>query len=791
MTQKRNILLIDDQGEIIELMMNILNEYYTCKVANTGKKALEILSKTSDIALILLDVNMPEMDGYEVCRRIKAETRLKDIPIIFITGYTDGEKIVKGFEVGGQDYITKPFNPNELLARVNTHMVINKDLLQRVERSEERYRTIFLSSSAIVLVDLTGLIIDANPGFVKIFEYESARDLIGKSVHDLKPKNECEVSRKKMNQIVNVGIETTHFEMRYLTRTGRVIYGNVATTRCLERDDGEDFFISVFSDVTEQHHMQEQLKLSEEMFRTVADYTYDWEYWIDPDGVFKYVAPSVERITGYTPDWFLGEGYQKLLEIIHPDDRDELLRHINEDVNELGCRYEYDFRIITHRGDVRWIAHACLPIISDNKYLGHRASNRDVTENKQLSLKIEESQRRLKDIADNIEEIFWLVSIEGTVKMVNSAFGEVFKSDESILGKNFWELPIWNENECLEVKQKIKEMLDENILHFSIETNWHMKSGIPRICRNNISLVPDDTGGVGNFAIITQDITRYKKFAEKERIQQEQLRQADKMTSLGVLVAGIAHEINNPNNLIMLNSAFLKKVWWDIIPVLEREVTRNPDFRLSNLKFETVKDKFYQLMNSISMGSDRIKNIVHSLKDFVRVDTGLLDNNISINNVVKDAVTIVQNAIRKVTDSFTVEYEENIPMVKGNPQQLEQVIVNLLTNSCQALASAEKAIMIRTSYVDGEVMVTVYDEGEGMNEDVMKQMKDPFFTTKRDQGGTGLGLSVSHGIMEAHSGRLEYKSIPGIGTEAHIIIPVAQTGGDESKLSEESGDAVQ
>ncbi|MGL1888907.1 MAG: PAS domain S-box protein [Reichenbachiella sp.] len=781
---------MDDQGDIIELMMIILNEHYTCKIANSGSKALEVLSKTSDIELILLDVNMPEMDGYEVCRRIKADSRLKDIPIIFITGYTDGEKIVKGFDVGGQDYITKPFNPNELLARVNTHMVMNKELLQRVQRSEERYRAIFLSSSAIALVDLSGVIIDANPKFVKIFEYDNARDLIGKSVHDLKPEDEHEVSQKKMDQIVNGCVETAQFEMRYLTRTGRVIYGNISTTRCTERDDGEDFFISVFSDVTKQHYMQEQLKLSEEMFRTVADYTYDWEYWIDPDGVFKYVAPSVERITGHSPDWFLGEGYQKLLEIIHPDDRGEFLRHINEDVNEFGCRYEHDFRIITNRGEVRWVAHACRPIISDNIYLGHRASNRDVTENKHLALKIEESERRLKEIADNIEEIFWLISIEGTVKMVNSAFGEVFKSNVSILGENFWELSIWNENECSVVKQKIKEMLDENIQHFSIETNWHLKSGTARICRNNFSLVPDDKGVIRNFAIITQDITRYKKFAEKERIQQEQLRQADKMTSLGVLVAGIAHEINNPNNLIMLNSAFLKKVWWDIIPVLEKEAACNPDFKLNNLSFEIVKDKFYQLMNGISMGSDRIKNIVHGLKDFVRIDTGRLDNIVSINNVVKDAVTIVENAIIKVTGSFTVEYGENIPMIKGNTQQLEQVIVNLLTNSCQALALTEKAIMITTSYIDGEVMVIVYDEGVGMSEEVMKQMRDPFFTTKRDQGGTGLGLSVSHSIMESHGGRLEYKSVIGIGTEAHIILPAVMTSADKLSFSKEPVDAI-
>lgn len=122
---KPTILCVDDTPANLSLLSGLLKETYTIKVATSGAKALELLAKSKP-DLILLDIMMPEMDGYETCRRIKASPLWKDLPVIFLTAKTESADIVLGFEVGAVDYVGKPFNSHELLARVNTHLMIAK-----------------------------------------------------------------------------------------------------------------------------------------------------------------------------------------------------------------------------------------------------------------------------------------------------------------------------------------------------------------------------------------------------------------------------------------------------------------------------------------------------------------------------------------------------------------------------------------------------------------------------------------------------------------------------------------
>jgi PAS domain S-box-containing protein len=561
-------------------------------------------------------------------------------------------------------------------------------------------------------------------------------------------------------------------EYRIVMNDGTVKYVKTVNVATYSENGKPTSLFGVIHDITDQHFMQERLKESEEMFRTVANYTYDWEYWLDPTGVFIYVAPAVERITGYSADCFLGNSYEKMVEIIHPDDKDNFKKHLENGLNVASNILEMDMRIIHSSGEVRWISHACQPIENNGVYLGQRASNRDITEHKKLLSKVESSERRLSQIANNIEEIFWLVSIDGTVKMVNNAFEDIFSHSIEAEGFNFWALPVWSRIDATNTRELFKKMAGEKKQHFTIEVNWVCSDGSSRICRNNVSLVFSEDGTVRNFAIISQDITRYKEMASKEKNHQEQLRQADKMTSMGVLVSGVAHEINNPNNLIMLNSAFVSKVWKDMMPILKEGADKDPYLKFNNLPYSLVESTFPDMLKNICIGSERIKGIVHSLKEFVRVDTGKLDEQVDINSTVKEAVMIVDNLIKKSTYHFTTHYGENIPSITGNKQQLEQVILNLLTNACQALTSSGDAISIFTRVDDNCIKIEVKDEGEGISEEVLQKMKDPFFTTKRDSGGTGLGLSVSHSIIEAHGGLLEYQSEEGRGTTAAMILPI-------------------
>lgn len=136
---------------------------------------------------------------------------------------------------------------------------------------------------------------------------------------------------------------------------------------------------------------------------------------------------------------------------------------------------------------------------------------------------------------------------------------------------------------------------------------------------------------------------------------------------------------------------------------------------------------------------------------------------------------LVDNALRKATTRYTVHYMGNLPKVRGNFQRLEQVVVNLILNACQALPDTGKGIFVSTHYRHDSrsVIIQVEDEGVGIPPEHLSRLTDPFFTTKRESGGTGLGLSISDGIISEHGGIMEFESVPGRGTTVIITLPAA------------------
>jgi PAS domain S-box-containing protein len=281
------------------------------------------------------------------------------------------------------------------------------------------------------------------------------------------------------------------------------------------------------------------------------------------------------------------------------------------------------------------------------------------------------------------------------------------------------------------------------------------------------------------------DITERKRAEELARSQQQQLIQADKMASLGILVSGVAHEINNPNNFILLNAKIFSRAWNDVMPILQEYYEKHGDFALAGMPYTQAHERIGQLISGMFEGAQRIQKIVQGLKDFARQDTGDLDQSVDINEAVEAAILIVGNLIKKSTDRFSCEYASNLPRVRGNVQQLEQVIINLITNACHALQDTEKGLLISTSSshpprtrgpTGDSVVVEVRDEGIGISPENLKHIVDPFYTTKRDSGGTGLGLSISYNIVKAHGGDLNFTSEQGKGTTVILTLPALSEG---------------
>ena len=263
---------------------------------------------------------------------------------------------------------------------------------------------------------------------------------------------------------------------------------------------------------------------------------------------------------------------------------------------------------------------------------------------------------------------------------------------------------------------------------------------------------------------IYRDVTLKKTY-------EQQLQQADKLSSLGQLVSGIGHEINNPNQFIRGNVKIIQQAFEDILPIVDDYAAAHPDLKVARLKYDFFRSHIMTLVEDMSNGSERIKRIVEDLKRFARKDEGQLDDTVDINTIINESARLVHNQVHKTSD-IELDLTDGLPKLPGNAQKIEQVVINLIINASQAMNDDTRGrIRVSTSQTDDEVIVEVADNGKGMSESTLKSIFDPFFTTKRARGGTGLGLSIAYRIIEEHKGVISAVSEVGEGTTFTIRLP--------------------
>lgn len=257
-----------------------------------------------------------------------------------------------------------------------------------------------------------------------------------------------------------------------------------------------------------------------------------------------------------------------------------------------------------------------------------------------------------------------------------------------------------------------------------------------------------------------------------EKTYDQQLQQADKLASLGELVSGIGHEINNPNQFIRGNIKIIQQALEDMLPIIDDYNMEHPDLKIARLNYDFFRQHIMTLVDDMAHGSERIKGIVEGLRTFVRKDEGLLVDTIDINTLIEASARLVHNQVHKRAD-IELDLADDLPTFTGNAQKIEQILVNLLVNAGDAMLDDVKGLItVRTMMEGSNVVVEVEDNGSGMSEKTMKQIFDPFFTTKRARGGTGLGLAIAFRIVEEHHGTISVRSKPGVGTKFIIKIPV-------------------
>ena len=292
-------------------------------------------------------------------------------------------------------------------------------------------------------------------------------------------------------------------------------------------------------------------------------------------------------------------------------------------------------------------------------------------------------------------------------------------------------------------------------------------------------------GVLGQISCLTLTVSfRLDRMRQHREQQMRKLMEADKLVSIGSMATSLGHEIANPNSAIASNAAFLRQYYEHVVALLDAAGESDGDGFIGDLPHRVVRDRMRRAIAGIVHSADRIAGIISAFRSFYRRTRVEHTEMVDLNRVVDSALVVFGHQIRRHNIPLRMKLAPSLPAVAGNAQQLEQVVVNLLSNAVEAIREARhvgdeggvEGITITTRASDQGVELMVADDGVGMEPGTVNRIGEVFFSTREERGGTGLGLYVSNHIIGEHSGSLSFASERGAGTTATATLPSASTG---------------
>ncbi len=656
------------------------------------------------------------------------------------------------------------------LANVSLDITESKKANEALRESEEKYRNIINSSPMgmhMYQLEEDGRLIftGANIAADKLLGLDNSQ-FIGKSIEEaFPPLAETEVP-KRYREVASKGkswyTEQINYEDQRIEGAFEVHAFQTSPNK----------MVVMFVEITERKKAEEALCESEEKYRSLFESSPDAITTTDLTGTVTDCNDGAVRLHNYSSkDELIGVN---ALDFIAPEDHQKAQENLQKTLTT-GQSGHIEYTLLKKDGRA-FPGELSAGIIKDasGDPSSFVAIVKDISERKENEIRLQMSEERFRQLAENIEEIFFLIE-KGKDSVLY-----ISPMCETILGiphAHFYEQQKHLFDRIHPEDIKNVGFVDER-RRFTETHNEEFRikrpDGAVRWLRLRSFPVYDNQGNQYRCAGVVTDISEYKNAQESANIRQQQLIQADKLASLGLMVSGVAHEINNPNNLIMMNSGVLKSLWEKIRQKLEENILDPNTVEIMDMPAQEVYSELERMLTGITSGSGRIQTIVQDLKNFARTEHGHMTDGVSIEEVITGACNIMGNLIKKSTNNFTVSHDNNVPPIHANFQKLEQVIINLVTNSCQALGSQNDTIAIKSSYNPGleTVQIRIFDTGAGISKKNLSKIMDPFFTTKHDEGGTGLGLSVSYGIINEHGGTINAQSRKGKCTTFDIQLPV-------------------
>ncbi|MEG4395272.1 PAS domain S-box protein [Microcoleus sp. BROC3] len=590
-------------------------------------------------------------------------------------------------------------------------------------------------------------------------------------------------------------------EMRYLIGWGQV----------LQNQQGE--VVKLFGaaiDITDRKQAELELQVSQKRLRAVVNNAPIVLYCIDRYGIFTLSEGKGLEPLGFKPGQVVGLSVYECYK-----DYPEIIENINFILAGEERIWSSEFKGHIHE-------NRATPILDEKgQVAGLIAVSIDITERARVEEALRQSEAKLRLILENMPVMLSAVDAERNIIVWN-------RESERVLGYSTAEL-VGNQQAIqllmpdVNYRQKIFRKVVEFGHNFrDLEVEIQAADGsVKTIAWSNVSAdysVPGwDFWGIGvdvtertaaELALRESEAQLREQAAQLEIAYhalthtQAQLVQSEKMSSLGQLVAGVAHEINNPVSFIFGNISYAKGYTNDLLRLLELyraaypEPTTEIQAELEEIELEFIQEDLPNLLDSMAVGADRIQEIVKCLRTFSRLDEAAFKA-VNLHEGIDSTLMIIAHRLKpqgnKPAISLIKEYG-NLPQVECYSGQLNQVFMNLLINAIDAVEERERSfqpagdsspvptIKIRTEVVEGErVKIAIADSGTGIPESMQQRLFDPFFTTKPVGKGTGLGLAISYEIVvKKHQGKLLCNSELGIGTEFVIEIPIRQLQAEEN-----------
>jgi len=682
------------------------------------------------------------------------------------------------------------------------------EAIKALRRSEKSYRLLMDNlQDLICLTDKEGVFQYVSPSCRDELGY-APEDLLGKSAFSWIHPDDLDRVAGEVQEYSASGADRFQQEYRIVTKDGKVRWVDDRTV--VERNVAGQivYYQGIVIDITERKTMETALKKRENELTLLTDNMLDMISFIDRDRIIRYVSPSIRLILGCEPEELIG---RPALELVHPDDRDRLLLEAGRALAENAQILKLEYRYRRAAGDYLWLESLCRFIRDEQGQLeGTVFSSRDITQRKKLEaaliesrdelevrvkertaelgaaneslqreiiervqaqeeavLKTEElrkSQARLQSVFDGITDPLLMLDQDLKVIMLNRAAQDYF-------GKNNIQEVI--QPPCFEAFGDTGNLRPEGPMEQAVSSGrpfQYERTGLMDPNRwENVMLYPlEEEEGQRGIILRIADLTE-KKIAENQLVQRQ------KMEALGILISGIAHEINNPNNFISFNMPILRDYLSALLSLTDETAQARPELVFFGMTYPEFREDVFRLLENVRNGSDRINTIVSQLKTFSRKKGGLELRETDLGEVVDRVFALSRNQLRKTVHSLDIALADNLPPVRTDPEALGQVLLNLLINGAQAADKPDSWIKVTVDQrpdFPKLLIIEVADNGCGIEAEILGRIFNPFFTTKKVGEGTGLGLYVCQNLVENLGGWIEVQSQPGVGSQFQVFLPV-------------------